>query len=174
LQNATGAQVQRFEAVRVSAKLEVSRDASAEDAATRQSYPGNVPVELLERLFGDWWLEARRLAGNEAQRRAVDWKESLVAFRGLEREFRKSEIDRWDEASKRAILGEYEHQVDQGRLFGDRPPMPPSIRRRLDDHRKRAEFQRSLLDRRASFGEPTLESLGVLLRVPASLSATET
>lgn len=169
LQDGTAAQVQRLEAVRVTRSLEVSRDASADDAATRESHPGNVPGELLVRLFGDWWQEARRLAENEAQRRAVDWKESLVAFRGLERQFRKSEIDRWDEASKRAILGEYQQQVEQGRLFADQPSMPPAIRRRLEDHRKRAEFQRALLERRMSFCEPVIEPLGVLLRVPASL-----
>jgi hypothetical protein len=39
----------------------------------------------------------------------------------------------------------------------------------LEDHRKRADFQRSLLDRRMSFGELVLEPLGVLLRVPDSL-----
>jgi superfamily II DNA or RNA helicase len=169
LQDGTGAQVQRFEAVRVSAKLEVSRDAAADDAALRQTHPGNIPVESLERLFGDWWLEARGLAKQEALRRALDWKESLVAFRGLERQVRIAEIDRWDEASKRAILGDYARQVGQRQLFDDNRSMPPSIRRRLEDHRKRAEFQRSLLDRRVSFSEPTLEPLGVLLRVPASL-----
>lgn len=99
LQDGTGAQIQRFEAVRVTRELEVSRDASADDAATRESYPGNVPAELLERLFGDWRQQARRLAEDEARRRAHDWKESLTAFRGLERQLRKSEIDRWDEAS---------------------------------------------------------------------------
>lgn len=169
LQDGTGAQVQRFEAVRVPATLVVSRDVSADDAATRESHPGNVPVELLDRLFSGWWLEARRLAEDEARRRVADWRESLIAFRGLEREFRKAEIDRWDDATKKAILGDYERQLEQGRLFGGQPVMPPSIRRRLEDHRKRAEFQRSLLDRRMSFGEPTLEPLGVLLRVPAAI-----
>jgi superfamily II DNA or RNA helicase len=169
LQDGTGVQVQRLEAVRVTQQLLVSRDASADDAVTRESHSGNVPVELLNRLFGGWWQEARRLAHNEAQRRALDWKESLVAFRGLERQLRKSEIDRWDEATKKAILGDYQRQVEQGQLFTNQPTMPPAIRRRLEDHRKRAELQRTLLDRRMSFGEPSIEPLGVLLRVPASL-----
>jgi superfamily II DNA or RNA helicase len=169
LQDGTGAQIQRFEAVRVTRELAVSRDAAADDAATRESYPSNVPSELLDRLFGEWWQEARRLAENEAQRRAVDWRESLVAFRGLERQLRKSEIDRWDEATKKAILGGYQQQLEQGQLFTTQPTMPPSIRRRLEDHRKRAELQRTILDRRMSFGEPAIEPLGVLLRVPASL-----
>ncbi len=169
LQDGTGAQVQRFEAVRVTQKLEVSRNASADDAATRESHSGNVPSDLLGRLFGDWWQEARRLAENEAQRRAVGWKQSLVAFRGLERQLRKSEIDRWDEATKEAILGDYRRQLEQGQLFATQRTMPSSIRRRLEDHRKRAELQRAILDRRMRFGDPAIEPLGVLLRVPTSL-----
>ena len=54
-------------------------------------------------------------------------------------------------------------------LFGEAPALPPALRRRLDEHRKRVELQRSILDRRASFEEPLVEPLGVLLRVPASL-----
>ncbi len=169
MQDGTGAQVQRFEAVRVTQKLEVSRNASADDAATRESHSGNVPSDLLGRLFGDWWQEARRLAENEAQRRAVGWKQSLVAFRGLERQLRKSEIDRWDEATKEAILGDYRRQLEQGQLFATQRTMPSSIRRRLEDHRKRAELQRAILDRRMRFGDPAIEPLGVLLRVPTSL-----
>jgi hypothetical protein len=170
LQDGAGAVIERFEAVRVSASLEVSRDAAADDTAASESHPGNVPLELLEQLFASWWKEGRDLAEQEVLRRGAAWKQSLIAFRGLDRETRRPEIDRWDEATKRAILGDYERQVEQGRLFGGQPNIPPAIRRRLEDHRKRADFQRSLLERRMSFGELALEPLGMLLRIPASLA----
>jgi superfamily II DNA or RNA helicase len=169
LQDGTGAQLQRFEAVRVSRDLKVSRDALEDDSATREAYPGNVSVELLGQLFDSWWRAARQSAEDEAARRAREWKDTLVALRGLEREFQKPEIDRWDKATQQAILGEYERHVEQQNLFGHQPAMPPAIRRRLEEHRKRVSIQRSLLERRVALAEPATEPLGVLLRVPASL-----
>jgi hypothetical protein len=99
-----------------------------------------------------------------------DWKEGLAAFRGVEREVQKPEIDRWDKATCEAILGDYERQAQQTSLFGGGPAIPPAVRRRLDEHRKRVELQRSILERRARFEDPVIEPLGILLRVPASLA----
>lgn len=79
------------------------------------------------------------------------------------------DLDRWDQSTREAILGDYERTAQQPTLFGGAPALPPAIRRRLDEHRKRVELQRSILDRRARFEEPLVESLGILLRVPASL-----
>jgi hypothetical protein len=60
-------------------------------------------------------------------------------------------------------------QEQQPVLFGDGPVLPPAIRRRLDEHRKRVDLQRAILDRRDAFDDALVEPLGVLLRVPASL-----
>jgi hypothetical protein len=169
LQDGTAAKVERFEAVRVSAKLEVSRDAESDEQASHVTLPGNVPAGLLQELFGTWWQEARTVAEAQAGRRATLWRDDLVAYRGSERNIQKPEIDRWDVSTREAILGDYARQTQQPLLFGDAPALPPALRRRIDEHRKRVELQRSILDRRAHFEAPLVEPLGVLLRVPASL-----
>jgi hypothetical protein len=169
LQDGTAAKVERFEAVRVSAKLEVSKDSVSDEQVSRLTLPGNVPIGRLQELFGAWWHPARTIAEAHAGRRSTDWKEELETFRNLERDIQKPEIDRWDHSTREAILGDYARQTQQPLLFGDAPALPPALRRRLDEHRKRVELQRSILDRRAHFEAPLVEPLGVLLRVPASL-----
>jgi len=169
LQDGTAAKVERFEAVRISANHEVSPDSISDEEASRITLPGNVPTDLLQGLFGDWWQPARKVAEAQAARRATNWKEELETFRSLERNIQKPEIDRWDVSTREAILGDYSRQTQQPLLFGDAPALPPALRRRLDEHRKRVELQRSILERRAHFEAPMVEPLGVLLRVPASL-----
>ena len=169
LQDGTAAKVERFEAVRISADLEISEDSAADEATSRISLAGNIPSGRLPELFGAWWQQARTIAEAQAGRRATQWKDELQTFRSLERDIQKPEIDRWDVSTRDAILGDYAHQTQQPRLFGDAPALPPALRRRLDEHRKRVELQREILDRRAHFESPLVEPLGVLLRVPASL-----
>ena len=140
-----------------------------DEQLSRITLPGNVPAGRLQELFGGWWQEARVIAEAQASHRATAWKEELEVFRNLERDIQKPEIDRWDRATRDAILGDYERQTQQPRLFGEAPALPPALRRRLDEHRKRVDLQRSILDRRARFEVPLVEPLGVLLRVPASL-----
>jgi len=105
----------------------------------------------------------------EARRRATAWREEITVHRTLDRDIEKPEIDRWEQATRQAILGDYERQSQQPGLFSDKPTLQPAVRRRLDEHRKRVELQRSTLDRRARFGDPIVEPLGILLRVPAAL-----
>jgi hypothetical protein len=115
-------------------------------------------------------MEARRLAEVEALRRAHDWVGELQSFRGLERSIAQTELDRWDKATQSAILKEHEAHIRQQGLFGGEPQLPPAVRRRLDEHRKRVEFQNATLERRTRFETPVVEPLGVLLRVPAPLT----
>ena len=169
LQDGTAAKLERFEAVRVSHDLQSSRAPAADEEASRVTFPGNVVSGQLSALFDPWWQEARLLAESEARRRAMNWKTELIALRGLEAEFQKPEIERWDTATKEAILREHLHKEQQPLLFGEAPQLPPAIRRRLDEHRKRVDIQRTILDHRVKFEESLVEPLGVLLRVPASL-----
>jgi hypothetical protein len=169
LQDGTAAKVERFEAVRISAKLEVSKDSISDDEVSRITLPGNVPADRLKKLFGAWWQEARTIAEAQAGRRATNWKEELETYRSLERDVQKTEIDHWDHSTREAILGDYERQTQQARLFGDTPALPPALRRRFDERGKRVELQCAIQDRRAHFEAPLVEPLGVLLRVPASL-----
>jgi hypothetical protein len=161
--------VERFEAVRISAKLEVSKDSVSDEQLSRMTLTGNVPSVRLQELFGAWWQEARSIAEADASRRATLWRVELIAYRRSERNIQKPEIDRWDHSTREAILGDYERQTQQPRLFGSAPALPPALRRRLDEHRKRVELQRGILDRRANLEAPLVEPLGLLLRVPALL-----
>jgi hypothetical protein len=154
----------------VTSVLDVSRDAATDELSSRSSHPGNIGHALLESVFGSWWTEARHLAQVEALRRADDWVGELQSFRGLERSIAKPELDRWDKATQSAILKEHEAALRQQGLFGGEPQLPPAVRRRLDEHRKRVEFQYATLDRRTRFEAPVVEPLGVLLRVPAHLT----
>ena len=115
-------------------------------------------------------MEARHLAEAEALRRAQDWVEELQAFRGVERSIAKPELDRWDKATQSAILREHEANLRQRGLFSDEPQLPPAVRRRLDEHKRRVEFQYATLERRTRFEAPLVEPLGVLLRVPAQIA----
>jgi hypothetical protein len=164
--------IQRFESLRVAQDLRVSHDGDRDDSAARSSHPGNAPPEALNNLFEGWWERARELAEAEALRRGQGWREELLAFRGVEVAVQKPEINRWDAATPAAILGDYERNQQQ-QLFGGKPVMPPAIRRRLDQHQQRAAQQREYLENRLQIDVPAVESLGVLLRVPASLLAGE-
>jgi hypothetical protein len=167
LRDGNGLNIQRFESVRVGQDLSVSQDRDQDDVAARSSHPGNAPPELLTRLFESWWAKARELAEAEALRRAQKWREDLLAFRGVEVAVQKPEVNRWDAATRAAILGDYERNQQQD-LFGGKPVIPPAIRRRLDQHQQRAAQQRAYLENRLQIDEPAVESLGVLLRLPGA------
>jgi hypothetical protein len=172
LRDGNGLNIQRFESVRVAQDLSVSQDGDRDDSAARSSHPGNASPEALNNLFEGWWERARELAEAEALRRGQEWREGLLAFRGVEVAVQKPEVNRWDAATRAAILGDYERNQQQ-QLFGGKPVMPPAIRRRLDQHQQRAAQQREYLEKRLHIDAPVVESLGVLLRVPASLLAGE-
>ena len=173
LADGTAFKLERFSAVRVTSLLKVSREPAGDEFASRSVHPGNIALEKLGDIFGSWWIEARQLAEGEALRRAQGWITDLQAFRGLERTIAKPEIDRWDKATQSAILKEHEAAIQQNNLFGGPPQLPPAIRRRLDEHRKRVEFQQTTLERRTRFEEPLVEPLGVLLRLPAPAPGEE-
>ena len=170
LADGTASKYERFSAVRVTAALDVSRNTGADELSSRSSHPGNIAHSQLEFVFGSWWMEARHLAEVEALHRAQDWLEELQSFRGLERSIAKPELDRWDKATQSAILKEHEAALRQQGLFGGEPQLPAAVRRRLDEHRKRVEFQYATLERRTRFDAPVVEPIGVLLRVPADLT----
>jgi hypothetical protein len=46
-------------------------------------------------------------------------------------------------------------------------PLPPTVQRRLKEHRKEVDEYMTFLDRRLRFEPPQVEQLGILLRVPA-------
>jgi hypothetical protein len=150
LADGTGFKYERFSAVRVTASLGVSRNAADDELNSRSSLPGNVKAPRLGSVFGSWWMEARHLAEAEALRRAQNWVEDLLAFRSFERSIAKPDLDRWDKATQSAILREHEANLRQRGLFNDEPQLPPAIRRRLDEHKRRV-VQYATLERRTRF-----------------------
>jgi superfamily II DNA or RNA helicase len=167
LRDGEGSEVERLKAVRVSRDAQPSHNREEDLGALEAESQGNVPPQVLTQLFESWWQIAREVAMVEAQRRATQWREGIIAMRGFEQMRLKDDLEQWDRASQQAILGNYAREYQQQRLFGS-SEVPPAIKRRLRQHEERVRERRAFLDRRMRIDEPSIEPLGVLLRVPAS------
>jgi hypothetical protein len=160
LRDGMGQEIERVEAVRVTPGLSVSHDTGADQEALRADSEGNIPAPVLVNLFADWWLRARDAALAEAQRRVAEWQRSVLISRQVTQHDLSCELDEWNLASRRAILG------DQADLF--EAQRPPALRRRLRQHEERYRQRSDYLQRRLQFADPVVEPVGVLLRVPAT------
>jgi superfamily II DNA or RNA helicase len=126
---------------------------------------GDVSEARVHELFGSWWLEARKTADDEVKRRAERWKEEVRGQRQAEHVGLRERFRIWAEATRKAILGQ--HTDPKLFLPGMEKDLPPTVRRRLKEHRKEIDEHESFLNRRLQFEPPTVDPLGVLLRVPA-------
>jgi superfamily II DNA or RNA helicase len=167
LRDGEGAEIERLEAIPVSRHAQPSRSRGEDVGALETDSQGNVPPQMLTQLFEPWWQTAREAAMAEARRRAIQWRQSIIAMRGLEQIRLKDDLEQWDLDSRQVILGDYAREYQQQRLFGA-SEVPPAIKRRLRQHEERVRERRAFLDRRMLIDEPSVEPLGVLLRVPAS------
>jgi superfamily II DNA or RNA helicase len=167
LRDGTGAESERLDAVRVTQGGTPSTNRAADLHALVTESRGNASGSLLMQLFGSWWQAARESAMIEVRRRARNWRQDTIAVRRFENMQLLEELQRWDQASQRAILGSYMESYRQQTLLGT-SPLPPAIRRRLRQHEERVRERREFLERRAQVDEPSIEPLGVLLRVPTS------
>ena len=161
LRDGLGQEIERVEAVRVTPDLRVSQDTGADQQALKASNEGNVTAAVLFDLFSGWWQPARELALTEAQRRTGEWQHAVAVMRQATQHDLSVELDEWDRASRRVILG------DQAELFGE-GQLPPATKRRLRQHRERYQQRRDYLEKRLQLAEPVVEPIGVLLRAPAS------
>src|SRR5205823_6632359 len=93
LQDGMAVKHERLSAVRVTPNLDVSSSPDLDEITSRVANVSNVPVGALRRLFEHWWHEGRTRAEAEALRRAKGWLEELRAFRGMERQISKPDID---------------------------------------------------------------------------------
>ena len=98
----------------------------------------------------------------------MNWRQGISAMRGLENMQLKEDLDRWDQASRQTILELHAGTYQQRTLFGT-SELPPALKRRLRQHEERVRERRTFLDRRTRLDEPSIESLGVLLRVPVTV-----
>jgi hypothetical protein len=128
---------------------------------------GNVPPNTIQRLFGSWWETAVEKARGEATKRAECWRSSHPQGRFAEQGELKRQFDTWASATRIAITVGYENPEQF--LPGMGPSLPPTVQRRLKEHRKEVDDYLSFLDRRLRFDTAQIEPLGVLLRVLASL-----
>jgi hypothetical protein len=125
----------------------------------------DIPEPRTRDIFGAWWESAREAADGEAKKRAERWKNEIQGQRLAEHSGLRERFRIWAEATRKAILGQY----DDPKLFlpGLEKDLPPTVRRRLREHRKEVDEHESFLNRRLRFEPAAVESLGVLLRVPA-------
>ena len=116
-------------------------------------------------MFGSWWESAVAEAQEHARQRAERWKSSAQQLRFAEQGELKRQFDAWAQATRTAITAGYE--TSQRLLPGMETPLPPTVQRRLKEHRKEVDEYTYFLERRLQFDPPNVEPLGVLLRVPA-------
>jgi superfamily II DNA or RNA helicase len=125
---------------------------------------GNVPTDAAARLFGSWWEGAVCRAEEYARERAAHWQAQVQQRRAAEHGDLKRRLDEWDRVTRAAILAG--HEDPRAFLPGMEKPLPPAVARRLREHRKEVDQQLLFLDRRLHFEPPTVQPLGVLLRIP--------
>jgi len=137
------------------------------DAAGLISAQGvaDIPEPRVRTMFGAWWESARAAADTEAKKRADQWKNEIQGQRLAEHSGLRERFRIWAEATRKAILGQY----DDPTLFlpGMEKDLPTTVRRRMREHRKEVDEHESFLNRRLRFEPAVVEPLGVLLRAPA-------
>jgi superfamily II DNA or RNA helicase len=126
---------------------------------------GDVPEARVRELFGPWWEGAETREGEEARRRAEAWQNEVRGQRLAEHTKLRERFRTWAEATRKAILGQYDDPSTH--LPGMERDLPPTVRRRLREHRKDVNEHEAFLERRLRFEPAAVEPLGVLLRVPA-------
>jgi hypothetical protein len=119
-------------------------------------------------LFNKWWAVALQKAEAQAKSFAMKWKESEKQKRHIEHDELLQQLKEWNDATKAAIIAGHEDAMQQD-LFGDGRKMPAVVTRRLKEHQKDVEERRAFIERRLEFEVPSVEHLGILLRVPESM-----
>ena len=173
LRDGNGEETQRLEVVRVRPDLTII-PANPDDAdIINAQSEGNVDTAVIHQQFEHWWQQARETAAVEVERRIRSWKHGLIALRDLQQQKMTEELRRWDQATVQAIIKKYEQEYNQPTLFGKpEQNLPPAVRRRLRDHRERARERTEFLQKRLQMNDPTVEPLGVLLRMPTEQGGT--
>ena len=104
------------------------------------------------------------------KRRAEKWMNEIRGQRLAEHSGLRDRFKIWAEATRKAILGEYDDPTTF--LPGIERDLPPTVKRRLREHRKEVDEHESFLNRRVRFEPAAVEPLGVLLRAPAKEART--
>ncbi|MFC1451937.1 helicase-related protein [Verrucomicrobiota bacterium] len=160
---ADNTEMERLIAVRIAADGTVDPN-DAYSLLIREGLPENVPQNRLPGLFGPWWEEALATAESEARKRAGGWREQVRQRRFAEAGDLKKRLDEWNRVTRDAIT--HGHEDEASFLPGMAKPVPSAVKRRLRQHEREYDAQRGFLDGRLRFEEPSVEPLGVLLRVP--------
>ncbi len=147
----------------------VSRDGTVNPSDAADQIPGQGLADITEprirEIFGSWWVSARKMADLEAKKRAERWTEEIRGQRMAEHSGQRERFRIWAEATRTAILGQYDDP--KSFLPGIDSNLPPTVRRRLREHRKEVDEHESFLNRRLRFAPSAVEPLGLLLRAPA-------
>jgi len=170
IRDGDGVEMQRLEAVRVVPDGEVRGTREEAVTALWAEGSGNVDIDLLITLFASWWERGCEAGEAEARRRATSWRRGILSLRQLGHQTLSAEQARWEKAAKDAALGDYKREYAQLGMFGQKEAVPRHIRRRLDEHERQARERLQALNRRLDLAEPTVDPLGVLLRIPVAVA----
>lgn len=124
----------------------------------------NIAQATIAGIFSPWWQAAIQKAEETARQRAERWRESARQKRFAEQGELKRQFDLWAKVTRETIAAGYDTAQY---LPGMEKPLPPAAQRRLREHRKQVDQYDEFLNQRLVFETPTVEPLGVLLRVPA-------
>ncbi|MGC9019490.1 MAG: hypothetical protein ACP5LJ_07365 [Candidatus Bipolaricaulaceae bacterium] len=177
LQDETGSVTTLLEPVRVGLNSLSGDEKSDREVffAAIKKPSGNVALETLQRLFADWWQEGRERAKEVAMTRAKSYRQILRSIREEQWKRLQKDLQAWSEEREKAILGEYWQEYQQRRLFGTttEESLPTPVRKRLQRHREQFRQLRQFWEQWTQVKEPTIEELGILLRVPQKLAGGE-
>ena len=152
--------------------VRVRPDGTVDSNDSADQIPGQGVADLpglrVHEIFGTWWESANRVADEEVKRRAENWMNEIRTQRLAEHSGLRDRFKIWADATRKAILGEYDDPTTF--LPGIERELPPTVKRRLREHRKEVDEHESFLNRRVRFEPAAVESLGVLLRAPAKES----
>ncbi len=154
--------------------VRVRPDGTVDPNDSADQIPGqgvaDLPGTRVQEMFGSWWESANRVADEEVKRRAENWMNEIRGQRLAEHSGLRDRFKIWAEATRKAILGEYDDPTTF--LPGIERDLPPTVKRRLREHRKEIDEHESFLNRRVRFEPPAVEPLGILLRAPAQEART--
>ena len=92
--------------------VRVRPDGAVDPNDSADQIPGqgvaDLPVSRVHDVFGTWWESANRVADEEARQRAEKWMNEIQGQRLAEHRGLRDRFKIWAEATRKAILGEYD------------------------------------------------------------------
>jgi len=134
--------------------VRVRPDGTVDPNDSADQIPGqgvtDLAVSRVHEIFGSWWESANRVAGDEVKKRAEKWMNEIRGQHLAEHSGLRDRFKIWADATRKAILGEYDDPTTF--LPGIERDLPPTVKRRLREHRKEVDEHESFLNLRGRRG----------------------